>query len=510
MVISLEDLQNDMLLLQQQNDRLNQELEMTMMNMNTLDTLLREQEEMRRQGEMLTFESYKDTLTIYDFIIEKQKFDRNEIYKNNIVTVEDFNSYKPYMYSVSLEAGNNLWTKLVEAIKTIIIKIYNTIRMIYAKVFTYIPIIERSITKLLGFISSHEHNPPKNIDKDQMRDIINKASALLKVNKDVKDIENLLNPSTRLKLVTSIGLPAITYGNLAINDMAIDNQTIADNSKKAIDNILNSNYFTPFEKYKEVLPKLEYPMYNNLVYRADGRYIKYLTYFTKETENGIPVLGYNIGSVYVTYQDENTLLVSKVFSVNDIKLLLRTTLAYLGSSKNFQSEVSKLVKSVKTIGEKLTSGSKNDVYGPTSGAKRLVVSNFYKLMKPLLNTVTTDIIIGYIHTAKDIYNMSYKYANLWYDKKYSVSGESLLDLKEYRRVSLEMYKGKGHVNKSHNEIFESPPSLYDIEANEELQKEHEAEMPKDALDQPVEDVLAVNNASIPDGENNDQLLTKES
>lgn len=510
MVISLEDLQNDVLALQQQNDVLNQELDSAMLNLDTIDAMIREQEEMRKKGEILTFECYKDTLAIYDFVIEKQKFDRNDIYKNNIVTVEDFDNYKPYMYSVSLEAGNNLWTKLIEAIKTIIIKIYNTIRMIYAKVFTYIPMIERSITKLLGFISSHEHQPPKNIDKDQMRDIINKASALLKVNKDVKDIENLLNPITRLKLVTSIGLPAITYGNLAINDMDIDNQTIADNSRRAIDNILNSNYFTPFEKYKEVLPKLEYPKYNNLVYRADGRYIKYLTYFTKETENGIPILGYNIGSVYVTYQDENTLLLGKVFTVNDIKLLLRTTLAYLGSNKNFQSEVSKLVKSIKTIGDRLTSSSKNDVYGPVSGAKRLVVSNFYKLMKPLLNTVTIDIIIGYIHTAKDVYNMSYKYANLWYDKKYSVSGESWLDFKEYQKVTLEMYKGKGHTNKSHNDLFESPPSLYDIEANEELQKEHEAEMPKDALDQPVEDVLAVDNSTVPDEEINDQLTIKES
>lgn len=489
-------------------DLLEQELEEAIDDLDTVDEMIREQEKNRNKGEILTFESYNDITTIYNFFIDKYKFDRKEIYTSKIVSVEDFNQYKPYMFSVSIESGNNLWNKLVEAIKTILIKIYNSIRMVYAKVLTYLPIIEDSINKLLGFIAANEVAPPKTIEKDQLRDIINKASALLKVNKDVRDIENLLNPTVRLKLVTSIGMPAITYGNAAINDLAIDNQDIANTARKVTDNILSTKYYTPFEKYNDVLPKLDFPKYNNLVFRADGRNVKYLTYFTKETENGIPIIGYNVGNYYVTYQEENTLLIGKVFTVNDVKLLLRTTLNYLSSSKNFQSEVSKLVKSIKNIGDKLTTGSKADVYGPVSGTKRLVVSNFYKLMKPILNGVTTDIVIGYLHTAKDVYNMSYKYANLWYDKKYSVSGESELDLLDYKRLSVEMYKGKGNTNKSHNEIFESPPSLYDIEANEELQKEHEAKMSKDALDEPVEDVLAVNDASDPENEPEDILAVE--
>lgn len=319
-------------------------------------------------------------------------------------------------FDVCAEGLGSVLSRIFEAIKNMIIKITDMIKRVYVKLMTVYPMMQTNLTKIITYLSDRKNLPRRDLNKEELKWITNKAPCIFALAKDSGEVMAFLNNKRKNGSIGSIYQDAILYGNAILEAKAAKDATVLTSMiTKVTNEILSTPDNSIYAPLQNIIPEIQKEQGKVCIYRADGRMIKYRVLSTDGEHNGIPVITSKIKSITINPTDEEQIRIGRVYSVDEVIALGRADLTYISEIRNYYSGLSSVIdgakKMVAGIEKLMSTGLAADV-----GLQSTILRNFFNLSRSGLGLLNSDILLCYYNTARDVYYVVYKFADLWYGK----------------------------------------------------------------------------------------------
>ena len=321
-----------------------------------------------------------------------------------------------FAFDVVAEGLGATLSKIFEAIKNMIIKISDLIRGVYVKLLNIYPMLQSNLNKIITYLSDRINLPRKQLNRVDLKWIVNKAPAIFALAKDSGEILAFLSNKRRKGSIGSIYDDAIQYGNAILQAKSVKDETSFVNSiKKITDHIMSSPDSSIYSKLQHIIPEISKEKGKVCIYRADGRTIKYRVLTQDGEENGVPIIKSQIKSIIINPTDEEQIRIGKIYTPQEVIAIAHGDVTYISEIRNYYSGLSTVIDSSKKMINGIE-GLMSTGLPASEGTKSVVLRNFFNLARSGLGLLNSDILLCYYNTARDVYYAVYKYADLWYGK----------------------------------------------------------------------------------------------
>lgn len=312
---------------------------------------------------------------------------------------------------VALEDAKSIYNKIIEMIKNLFTKLINSLKTLAIKIATVYPIIENNCNNLINYIEASKRTKPFDIpNREAFKWIINKMPMMFMICRDMPSIENMLTIKTNTAVVDNVVKDCLNYGSSLLTSPDVNMVGFTTAVNNVANEIVNGKDTGPYSAIFSHIQDLNKDTGKKVIYRLDGKIVKYRVISSNGTTSGITDLSVSNRVFRITTEEEERIVLGKMFSPDELSRLLRKNMQFISSINTFHSGMKIKLNEVNSLTDKIDKYYKANSI--SSGAYMAALNNYYRLVKPLISNLTAEMLISYYRTAQDIYYMVLKYCEL--------------------------------------------------------------------------------------------------
>lgn len=357
-------------------------------------------------------------------ICNRNDISTKDMISTTFASMESLDFSSRVVLEIAKENLGSTIKNLLEKIKNFIISCYSKIKLFIVKITTMYPLLENNNIKLIDKITELNNTKPFVINnRRDLKWVVNKAPMLMAITKDIHHLDMFLNPKNHMDVINNFmsELKAVTKALSISPD--INSVGFISNANKTIEDILKHNNTTVYDNLKTILPELSSEKSKYNIYRVDGTTCKYRVYTESGQEYGIKTIKFSNKSVSLPTHVEDKIIITKLFSPDEVIRILRKNLSYISNIRQLASNVTDTIKTCENLSKEIDNFISDDM---KSGAYRNLLNMYMKMNAFITNVLAVETILSMYTTAQNIYYAFNKYIEIGFNLNNKISTEAQL------------------------------------------------------------------------------------
>lgn len=357
-------------------------------------------------------------------ICNRNDISTKDMISTTFASMESLDFSSRVVLEIAKENLGSTIKNLLEKIKNFIISCYSKIKLFIVKITTMYPLLENNNIKLIDKITELNNIKPFVINnRRDLKWVVNKAPMLMAITKDIHHLDMFLNPKNHMDVINNFmsELKAVVKALSISPD--INSVGFISNANKTIEDILKHNNTTVYDNLKTILPELSSEKSKYNIYRVDGTTCKYRVYTESGQEYGIKTIKFSNKSVSLPTHVEDKIIITKLFSPDEVIRILRKNLSYISNIRQLASNVTDTIKTCENLSKEIDNFISDDM---KSGAYRNLLNMYMKMNAFITNVLAVETILSMYTTAQNIYYAFNKYIEIGFNLNNKISTEAQL------------------------------------------------------------------------------------
>lgn len=357
-------------------------------------------------------------------ICNRNDISTKDMISTTFASMESLDFSSRVVLEIAKENLGSTIKNLLEKIKNFIISCYSKIKLFIVKITTMYPLLENNNIKLIDKITELNNTKPFVINnRRDLKWVVNKAPMLMAITKDIHHLDMFLNPKNHMDVINNFmsELKAVVKALSISPD--INSVGFISNANKTIEDILKHNNTTVYDNLKTILPELSSEKSKYNIYRVDGTTCKYRVYTESGQEYGIKTIKFSNKSVSLPTHVEDKIIITKLFSPDEVIRILRKNLSYISNIRQLASNVTDTIKTCENLSKEIDNFISDDM---KSGAYRNLLNMYMKMNAFITNVLAVETILSMYTTAQNIYYAFNKYIEIGFNLNNKISTEAQL------------------------------------------------------------------------------------